>query len=160
MNRILSAIVVLFLGLSVQAKDMTHRLGIGYKNNTTLDLPSLAAVYYPSASMGLTAGVGMDTKKDYSSFQAMAGLRYIIYPESNMNFYGAGQLAVVNFETPVDGKKDGVEVSGLFGVEFFLSGLENLGLTFEAGLSLATVGNSRFRTVGDSPFRAGMIFYF
>lgn len=152
--------MILFVGFTAQAKDLTHRLGIGYKNNTTLDLPTLAAVYYPSANMGLTGGVGLDTKKDYSSFQAMAGLRYIIYPESNMNFYSAAQFALVNFETPADGKKNGVEVAGLFGVEFFLNGLENLGWTFEAGLSLATAGNSRFRTVGDSPFRAGMIFYF
>lgn len=160
MKSILSAVAILFLGFGVHAKDLTHRLGIGYKNNTTLDLPTLAAIYYPSATMGLTGGVGLDTKKDYSSFQAMAGIRYIIYPETNMNFYGGGQFALVNFETPADGKKNGVEVAGLFGVEFFLTGLENLGFTFEAGLSLATVGNSRFRTVGDSPFRAGMIFYF
>lgn len=160
MKWIMSLGMLLVLGLSAQAKDLTHRLGIGYKNNTTLDLPSLAAVYYPTATMGLTGGVGVDTKKDYNSFQAMAGVRYIIYPETNLNFYGAGQFALVNFETPVDGKKNGVEVAGLFGVEFFLTGLENLGWTFEAGLSLATAGNSRFRTVGDSPFRAGMIFYF
>lgn len=160
MKFIVSTAMILFFGFTSHAKDLTHRLGIGYKNNTTLDLPTLAAVYYPTMNMGLTGGVGVDTKKDYNSFQAMAGIRYIIYPETNMNFYGAGQFALVNYETPADGKKNGVEVSGLFGVEFFLTGLENLGWTFEAGVSLATAGSSRFRTVGDSPFRAGMIFYF
>lgn len=160
MKSIKFVFLVLFFGLSAQAKDLTHRLGVGYKNNTSLDLPTLAAVYYPTATTAFTAGIGMDTKKDYSSFQAMAGLRYIIYPEANMNFYTAAQFAVVNFETPADGKKNGVEVAGLFGVEFFLSGLENLGFTFEAGLSLATAGSSRFRTVGDDPLRAGLIFYF
>jgi hypothetical protein len=151
---------VLFLTFTAQAKDLTHRLGIGFKNNTSQDLPSLAVVYYPTQTFGLTGGFGMDTKKDYNSTQVMLGARQIIYPEPNMNFYVAAQGAIVNYENPVDGKKSGIDVAGLFGVEFFFAGLENLGFTFEAGLSLSTANNSRFRTVGDDPFRAGMIFYF
>ncbi len=151
---------IFLLGATVEAKDLTHRLGIGFKNNTSQDLPSLALVYYPSASLGFTAGVGLDTKKDYGSFQAMAGGRYLVYAEPNMNFFTAAQAAVVSYENPIDGKKNGVEFAALFGVEFFLAGLENLGFTFEAGASLSTVNNTRIRTVGDDPFRAGLIFYF
>ena len=153
-------ISIFLLGANAEAKDLTHRLGIGFKNNTSQDLPSLALVYYPSANFGFTAGVGTDTKKDYNSFQALAGARFIVYPETNMNFYTAGQAAVISYENPIDGKKNGIEVAGLFGVEFFLTGLENLGFTFEAGVSMNTVNNTRVRTVGDDPFRAGLLFYF
>jgi hypothetical protein len=149
-----------FLSLNCFSKDLTHRLGVGFKNNTSQDLPTLAAVYYSSSDFALTGGLGLDTKKDYSSFQASGGIRYIIYPETNMNFYSAGEVSLVNYENPVDGKKNGVEVAGLFGVEFFLAGLENLGFTIEAGLSMATANTTRFRTVGNDPFHAGLIFYF
>ena len=157
-----SAVVflVLVIATTASAKDLTHRLGVGYKNNTSQDLPSLALVYYPSNVVGFTAGFGMDTKKDYGSTQILAGARYIIYPESNLNFYTAAQAGIISYENPIDGKKNGVEFASVFGVEFFLSGLENLAFTFEAGLSMNTVNNTRFRTVGDDPFRAGLIFYF
>ncbi len=152
--------LVLIAVTTASAKDLTHRLGVGFKNNTSQDLPSLALVYYPSNAVAFTAGFGMDTKKDYGSTQVLAGARYIIYPESNLNFFTAAQAGIISFENPVDGKKNGVEVAGVFGVEFFFTGLENLAFTFEAGLSMNTVNNTRFRTIGDDPLRAGLIFYF
>ncbi len=160
MKNTIYALFVLMVSLTSYSKDLTHRLGVGFKNNTSQDLPTLAVVYFSSTDFALTGGLAVDTKKDYPASQAMVGARYVIYPEANLNFYTAGQMAFISAENPVDGKKNGVEVAALFGVEFFFAGLENLGFTMEGGLSLATLNNSRFRTVGDSPLRAGLIFYF
>lgn len=144
---------------SVSAKDLTSRLGVGIKNNTSFDLPSLGAVYYPSADLGLTGGVGIDTQKDESRFTLNAGLRRILFREDNMNFYFGGQAGLINYET-VGKKESGFELNAFFGGEFFFTGLESLGFSFEGGVGVASLENVRLRTFADHPFRAGITFYF
>lgn len=150
----------LFLSAAVQAKEMPQRLGVGIKNNTSESLPSLAVVYNLNGQSAVTGGIGFDTKKDYSMFQINAGIRHVIFHENQLHFYAGGQLGLVDFETPADGKQNGFEADLLLGAEFFLTGLENLGFTFEGGLGLSSVKDTRVRTIADDPFRAGMIFYF
>lgn len=152
--------MVLTISSQAVAKDLTHRLGIGIKNNTSNSLPSLAVVYYPEKGYAVTGGAGLDTRKGYNAFQINAGLRKMIYFETNLNFYLGGQLGMVSHENPASGKESGVEILGILGTEFFFSGLENLAFTVEGGLGLSTAGDTRFRTVADDPFRAGVIFYF
>lgn len=157
-----AAVFLYFVTASIQAeaKDLSQRLGIGLKNNTSESMPSLAAVYYLSKSYAVTGGVGFDTKKYYSAMQVNAGLRKMIYLENNLNFYLGGQFGIINFENPVDGKNNGLDLLAVFGSEFYFSGLDNLGFTFEAGLGISTAKDTRIRTVADDPFRAGIVFYF
>lgn len=146
--------------LVAQAKDLTNRLGVGYSNQFGEELPSLLARYYPSTNMGLSASLGIDTRKDNSRFGFMARVHRLIYPEEHMNFYMGAGLGILSVETA--GKNSsGFEVSGFFGSEFFLPGLESLAIMFEAGVGVTSVSSEiRFRTIGDSPIRAGMVFYF
>lgn len=153
------AIMSLFSSL-VSAKEMPQRLGVGIKNNTSESLPSLAGVYHINGLTAVTGGVGVDTKKDYSKFQINAGIRHVIFHENQMHFYAGGQLGLVTFEEPVGGKENGFEANFLMGAEFFFTGLENVGFSFEGGLGLSSVKNTRIRTLADDPLRAGIIFYF
>lgn len=155
----LLVVAAMAIGQVAMAKDLTHRLGVGFKNNTSVSIPSLAGVYFYSKDLAFTASVGLDTQKNASTFQASGGARYILFFENNMNAYVSGQLGVINAEDAT-GKATGVEVLGLGGVEFFFTGLENLGFTIEAGLGLSTLRNTRMRTVADDPLRAGFTFYF
>lgn len=143
----------------VFAKDLTHRLGAGFKNNTSENIPSLAVVYYASKDYAFTGGLGADTKKNNSTMQANAGVRKMIYFENNLNFYMGAQLGFLSVETA--GTRDsGVDMMATFGTEFFFGGLENLGFTLEAGVGVSSVKDTRFRTVADDPLRAGILFYF
>ncbi len=161
----LNAIAILsaclfFFPLSSEAKDLTNRLGLGYRNQFAADIPGVALQYYPGADLGLSAVMGIDTQKNSSRFGAMAKLHRIIFHEDNLHFYmgaGAGTLSV---ETA--GVNDsGFELQAFGGCEFFFSGIENLGFSFETGVSVASLSSAvRFRTFGDSPVRAGMTFYF
>ncbi|MGZ3775855.1 MAG: organic solvent tolerance protein [Bdellovibrio sp.] len=146
--------------VSVDAKDLTNRLGVGVKRNTSLgDFPELAIVYNPIKDIAVTGGLGIDTQKDYSKFAFNAGLRHVVFKEENMNFYMGGVLGIVNVESA--GKKEsGFELNALFGGEFFLTGLESLSFTFEGGVGVISTDNVRFRTIADGPFSAGIIFYF
>lgn len=154
-------VLMLFIGLQPAfAKDLTHRFGVGLKNNTSENLPSVAAAYFPISDLAFTAGVGTDTKKDNSKFQMHLGLRKIIFAETNLNFYSGAQVGLVNYEDPLMGRQSGAEILGVCGVEFFFQGLENVGFTVEAGMAVASLAEVRFRTVADGPTRAGILFYF
>lgn len=165
MLKVVAVVFAFLTGVSVaEAKDLTNRLGVGVKSHSTLDLPELAVVYNPSTEIQISGGLGIDTQKDQSKFAATAGVRRIVFKEQNMNFYMGGTLGLVNWEevntAGNNEKKSGFELDAVFGGEFFLSGLESLGFTFEGGVGVISADNVRFRTIADSPFRAGIIFYF
>ena len=103
------------------SKEMSQRLGVGIKNNTSQSLPSLATVYNLNGNLAMTGGVGLDTQKDYSALQIQFGLRHIIFHEANLHFYAGAQVGMVSFENAVDGKNSGLEANLIAGTEFFLS---------------------------------------
>ncbi len=163
MSHWVSAILIaMSLGLSslASAKDLSQRLGVGFKNQFAADLPGIAAQYWPSADLGLSATVGIDTQTNNSKFGGMLKLYRVIYDEQNLNFYMGAGAGLLSQET-AGRNESGFEVQAFTGVEFFLHGLENLGFSFETGIAITSMSSAtRFRTFGDSPVRAGMTFYF
>ena len=145
---------------SAEARDMTNRMGIGYKNQFANEIPGIALQYYPGADLGLSASLGVDTQKDSSKFGAMLKLYRIIFQEDNLNFYMGAGAGLVSQER-AGANESGFELMGFGGCEFFFTGLENIGFSFEMGTAITSLSsNVRFRTFGDSPLRAGIIFYF
>ncbi len=159
--RLLTKLVALIFVLSnaVLAKDLASRLGIGVKNNSSENVPQVAVVYYPNHDFAVTGGVGLDTKKDQSKFVVTGGVRKILFKENQLNFYFGGQLGMVNYEV-AGVKENGFELNALFGAEFFFTGLESLGFSFEGGAGISSLKDVRFRTIADDPLRAGITFYF
>jgi hypothetical protein len=154
------ASALLLTSQSALAKDLTSRLGVGYRNVlVTTSLPSVAAFYYPSPDIGLIGSIGVDTEENYSQFALAGALRRIIFKEDQMNFFGGGQVAMVNQEITTQ-KESGFELAATVGGEFFFTGLESLGFNFETGIGITTVKKTRFRTLGESFLNAGVAFYF
>lgn len=157
-------LVIFLLGLlgfvhGVQAKDLSNRLGVGIKNNTSFSLPALAAIYYPNSDIGLTGGLGLDTQKDNSKFAFNIGIRRILFKEDNMNFHFGGSLGMITNQVATV-SSNGFELNALFGGEFFIHGMDSLGFNFEGGVGVVSTSEVRFRTVADDIFRAGIVFYF
>ncbi len=160
---VVSVLVLMAAGLTAsvaEAKDLSNRLGVGYKNQSSVDLPSLAIQYWPGAELGFSASLGLDTQTNNSKFGAMAKIYRVVFQEDNMNFYLGAGAGVLSIETA--GKNEsGFELLGYAGVEFFLPGLDSVGFSFETGTGITSISSgTRFRTFGDSPLRAGAIFYF
>ncbi len=156
---LLAAVICLTTAQS-EAKDLTYRLGIGYSNQTVLDTPGPSVHYYPSKDIGLSAHLGLDTQKDQSRLGVIAKAKKIIFFEERLNFYVGGGLGMLSQEV-AGSTSTGFELQTYFGTDFFLPGLDNLSLAFEAGLAVSSIsGTVRFRTMGDSPIRAGAVFYF
>lgn len=146
--------------ISVSAKDLGSRLGLGYKDQFSNDVPGIAVQYYPSREFGLAAVVGLDTQENNSKFGLMLKAMRVVFEEENLNFYMGGGAGLIS--TEVSGRNEsGFELNGFAGVEFFFQGLENLGFSLETGVGISSVASeTRFRTIGDSPLRAGVTFYF
>jgi hypothetical protein len=160
-----SSLILLLIGLVLftspgYAKDLASRLGIGYSDQFSTDLPSMKVKYYPSNDIAFSAALGTDTLKDRSKFGLSARMYKTIFSEENLIFYGGLGGGILSVEH--GGKADsGFELAGFFGAEFFIPGLDNLGISFDAGLGVTSVSTGvRFRTVADHPLRAGIIFYF
>ena len=174
LRRTLNAIATLSLCLvatqitaqKAQAKELTNRLGVGYANQFSTDLPSLAVRYYPDPKMSVGAQLGVDTQKDSSKFGFSVNVHRVIFTEDNVNFYmgsSAGLISTQSIPTGQTSSKtdSGFELAAFIGAEFFFTGLENLGFSFEGGVGVTSVSSQvRFRTIGDTPFKAGVIFYF
>jgi hypothetical protein len=162
-----TALSTLAFGSVASAKDLTNRLGVGYADQfgVTGGLPSLAVRYYPNADVGISGQLGIDTEEDASKFGFLAKVYRIVFTEDNMNFYmGAGAGIISREQQNNNGdfiNESGFEVSGYVGGEWFFSGLDSLGFSFEAGIGVTSIDSEvRFRTIGDSPIKAGITFYF
>lgn len=150
---------VMLASMGASAKDLTNRLGVGFRNSYAIDLPAAAVSYYPNQDFGVIGALGMDTQTDNSKFAITGGVRRLIFREENMNFFMGGQLSMVSQQVSGD-TNSGFDLGGLVGSEFFLPGLDSLGFNLETGVGVTNVKNIRFRTFGDTFLRAGIFFYF
>lgn len=141
------------------AKDLSGRLGVGFLSefsNTTADrnLPALSVKYGATKDIHLQGALGFNTFSP-ASFTLGGKVYKNIFYETNLNFYVAAGLAYLK------ATNSGVEALGLFGCEFFIPGLDSLGLLFDAGISANNVtGSFVLKTVGFTFINAGMHFYF
>lgn len=166
MKQIIIALALVLLSSQAFAKDLTHRLGVGYADQMAVEVPSLSAKYWFDADFGMSADLGIKTGDSVSAFGIMVKAYKVIFPEENLNFYMGGGAGLISQKVSIankgDGKNDsGFELMAFVGAEFFLPGLESLAFSFEAGVGVVSIrSDSEFRTIGHSPLNAGMIFYF
>ncbi len=147
--------------VSAFGKDLSNRLGLGYKDQFSNDVPGIAVQYYPSREFGLAAVLGLDTQENASRFGLMLKAMRVVFEEDNLNFYMGGGAGLISTEISAGNNESGFELNGFAGVEFFLAGLDSLGFSLETGVGISSIeSQTRFRTIGDSPLRAGATFYF
>lgn len=167
--RIISTVFAfaLFASHSAGAVELTNRMGVGFSQQMgAVDLPMVTAHYYPNARFAISGALGVDTKRDDSKFGVLGKIRRIVFTENQMNFYMGGAAGHSTHEefngtSGLYENKSNFEISGILGGEFFFAGLDSLAFMFETGIGVITGdGGSRFRTIGNHPFSAGIIFYF
>lgn len=168
MFKVTSLLIATFLiSAEAFAVDLTNRLGLGFSQQMgSVDIPMITAHYYPNARFAISGAFGIDTKKDDSKFGALLKVRRVVFTENQLNFYMGASGGFSSHEELNTGNgqienKSNTEISGIFGAEFFFSGLDSLSFMFETGVGVITGdGGTRFRTLGSHPFSAGIVFYF
>lgn len=166
-TNILSLFAIFLISTNAFAADQANHIGIGFSQQMgAVDLPMITAHYYPNSRFAISAALGIDTKKDQSRFGTLLKVRRIVLTESQMNFYmgasaGFSSHEELNATTSAVENKSNTEINAIIGGEFYFSGLDSLAFMFETGIGVITGdGGSRFRTIANSPFMAGIVFYF
>lgn len=140
-------------------KDLSGRFGVGFTNefsNSTAnrEVPALSAKYAATKDVHLAGALGFYTASP-SAFTLAGKIFKNLFYETNLNFYVAAGVAWLKDTI------SGVEILGLLGAEFFIPGVDSLGLLFDAGVSLGnSTGSFAVKTVGFTFIHAGMHFYF
>jgi hypothetical protein len=143
-----------------QARDLQGRPGFGFNDefgdsDQGGTIPSLSLKYGLTKDIAVEGIVGFSTSSPHKSDVAAKFYKNLLY-ETNLNFYymlGGGAISENN--------SSGAQFISGFGVEFFIPGIESLGLAMEAGGSLDNLsGSFALKTLGVSFLNAGMHFYF
>ena len=142
------------------ARDLQGRAGLGYNSEfsnyqETGGVPGISLKYAFTRDVAGELIFGVSTASPSNSVVAAKFFKNL-FMETNLNFYtmlGGGLLT--------GGGKNGAEFLGGFGAEFFIPGIESLGLSMELGGSFSNLsGSFILRTMGVSFLNAGIRFYF
>lgn len=154
--------IFLCLEPSANARDLQGRVGLGYNGQFPNQRSSglaygkgIALKYGLTKDIAIEPILALSTGQNKQNTLALKFFKNIFY-ETNLNFYffGAGSLM----------KTSGVSSYALqsgFGSEFFIPGLESVGISFEVGAELTDLsGSTGFNTIGLSFLESGIRFYF
>ena len=167
MGRIFSVLFLMMAiftaGSTAHSKELFGRFGLGYnaqfaQTSTTNGVPAVSIKY------GLNPRTMIEAIGGYYSGTngtGVAALKFMqtMHSESYVNFYFLFGGGLVSAAT-----KSGVEFLGGFGTEFFIPGVDSVGISFEAGLDFENLSSPSsslvLKTFGASFLNAGMHFYF
>lgn len=155
------SLTILTLAGTAHSKDLTGRMGLGYNTqfgaSSALDgIPAVSFKYGLARHMQLQLIAGLNTKTPSEGVAAGKFLTTLL-SENYVNPYLALGLGYVSKNS-----NSGIQMLGGLGAEFFIPGVDNVGISFEAGLTLENVTTSSFlvRTYGASFLEAGIHYYF
>lgn len=141
----------------VSAKDLGNRVGVGF---VVQDLPALSVRYglptgSPIINVQIEADLGLSLPA-YEDARYLGGgrLLYGVVAEDNMNFYlgaGAGYYK--------EGESGYARITPCGSFQFFLFGLENLGISADFGVNLDIGDGGTISTFGTFP-AGGLHYYF
>lgn len=133
----LSLVVALAPGAAL-AKDLSGRFGVGFQHGfgeqSALSVKYTLPLGDPAVIVQLEAFGGFATNTDSSGW-LLAGGRglYAFVVEDNMNLYAAAGAGLLSNQAE---RQQALRLQPAMGAEFFLFGLENLGLSAEWGLNV------------------------
>ncbi len=183
MQRTLALALLFFLfSLPATAKDLTHRISVGYNSQTSFawvgpgsdtanaffSNQAISSKYWLTEDLGFEGLLGYFTAKneDVGGWASEIALKvhYNLNKEENMNLYTGGGLGLLPSRIDYGEEEEstvGFLFMGFVGMEFFIPGLPNLGFDAEFGLQYVDIDTySQFSTYGGGFGLMGIRYYF
>ena len=155
-------VILLLAAGNVSAKNLQGRTALGYSSQLSRnDIDSISIKYWPNSRLCIQGLLGVMMSDPLDEIDFGGKVLYNIKQEQNMNVYAGGGVGIANVDPDPGDSDTALFVSGILGVEFFLSGLPNLGFSTELGLKF--YNSDDFDAVGtdaDTFMEAGIHYYF
>jgi len=155
------AFVLLLLVTPAVAKPLGGRVGVGFENSfsslSSLSIKWCLPVRDRNLNLQLQAVGGFSLLEGIQDTYFAGGrLLYGFLAEDNMNLYAAAGVGYGRFS----GGQEAVRLSPTMAAEFFLFGLDSLGLTIEWGIHADVGTATEITSVGSSFASLGAHYYF
>lgn len=146
---------------TAQARELEGRLGVGYNSEFAATTPAgISLKYGLSRDLAVEIVGGISTATPTGSVFAVKAFKNV-FLEPHLNFYFVGGLGLLTAPTTTTTSSSGMVLLAGFGMEFFIPGVESLGLSVESGITFDnTSGSYAIKTLGVSFLNAGIHFYF
>ena len=147
---------------TLYAKDLKGQVGLGFNSQLSENgMDSISAKYWVNNDLGFQGIFGFTFSDNYDEIDAGGKVLYKLIDEQNMYVAGIGGLGLSRWD-PEQGDSDtGWWLSGGVGLEYFFSGLPNLGFSTEVSIVFSDYrDNSSFNTAADTAVSAGIHYYF
>ena len=155
-------LVVLLLAGTVYAKDLKGQVGLGFNSQLSPDgMNSLSGKYWLNNELGFQAILGFNFSDEVNEYDLGGKAMFKIKDEENMYVAAIGGLGIAHVNPDKGDSDTGWWASAGVGLEYFFSGLPNLGFSTEVGLQLTDYrDNTAFGTAADTFVSAGIHYYF
>jgi hypothetical protein len=157
--------VILILGVlagPALAKDLKGNLGIGFNSQfSPQDLDSLSAKYWINNELAVQGLLGFNYSDAYDETDIGGKVYFKVNDEENLHVDVFAGLGLSRVDPDKGSTETGKWISIGMGLEYFFSGLPNLGFSTEVGLTMTDYDDdTSFGTMADSFVGAGIHYYF
>lgn len=153
---------ILLVAGTVSAKDLKGQVGVGFNSQLSQEgMDSLSAKYWLNNDLGFQGIFGFTFSDNYDEIDMGGKVMYKLIDEKNMYVAGIGGLGISHVDPDRGDDDTGWWLSGGVGLEYFFSGLPNLGFSTEVSIVFSDYrDNSSFNTSADTAVSAGIHYYF
>jgi len=157
--------MVLILGLLASpgfAKDLKGDLGIGFNSQFgSRDLDSISGKYWINNELAVQGLLGFSYSDEYDELNMGGRVFFKIKDEENLHVDAIAGLGFTRFDPDQGNTDTATWINAGIGIEYFFSGLPNLGFSTEVGLTFMDDDDgTTFGTTADSFVGAGIHYYF
>lgn len=155
-------LILAVIASPVLAKDLKGNLGIGFNSQfSPQDVDSLSAKYWINNELAVQGLLGFNFSDDSDDLDIGGKVYFKIKDEENLHLDGIAGIGFSRVDPDRGSTETGTWVNVGVGIEYFFSGLPNLGFSTEVGLTFGDYdGDTSFGTSADSFVSAGIHYYF
>ena len=156
-------LVILLLSIShVSAKNLTSQAALGFNTQVSQNnVDSISFKYWPTSRIAFQASFGLVMSDPQDEFDLGFKLIYKVKDEQNMYAYTGGGIGISNVDPDPGDSDTTLGLSAFVGIEYFFSGLPNLGFSTELGLKvIESDAYDAFGIDADTFLTAGLHYYF
>lgn len=155
-------LILVILASPALAKDLKGQLGLGYNAQfSPEDLDSLSAKYWINNELAVQGLFGFNFSDPSNEIDIGGKVYFKVKDEENLHVDVLAGLGFARVDPDRGSTETAKWLSVGIGIEYFFSGLPNLGFSTEVGLTMMDYDDDNsFGTTADSFVGAGIHYYF